>query len=144
MILVDTNYFLRAIVIPKTEADQAMNEQAQRLFLDLHEGRRAATTSDAVIAEVIYVLTGSVYSMRMIDVVDRLRPLLQVNGLHAANKRHWDHALDLLEQRPGLKFVDALLVAIAIAENHELATFDRALSRYPGISIYSSRQRSVD
>ena len=77
MILIDTNYFLQAIIIPKTDSDRAMNEQAQRLFLDLHERKRAAITSDAVIAEVIYVLTGSVYHMRMLDVVDRLRPSLR-------------------------------------------------------------------
>ncbi len=135
MILIDTNYFLRAIVLPRSESEQAMTEKAQAFFIALREGKLQATTTDAVLAEVFYVLTGSVYTMNVVDVIDRLRPLLQLKGLLGRQKAQWNRALDLLAMRPNMKFVDALLVAIAENDSLEVATFDRGMQRYSSISI---------
>jgi len=50
MILIDTNYFLRAIVLPRGESEQEMTERAQSFFVAMREGKLQATTTDAVLA----------------------------------------------------------------------------------------------
>ncbi len=75
--------------------------------------------------------------MSVIEVIDRLRPLLQLKGLLGRQKPNWNRALDLLSMRLNMKFVDALLVAITEIEGHEVATFDRGIQRHASISIYS-------
>jgi predicted nucleic acid-binding protein len=137
MIFVDTNYLLRLVLQPQTEYDRRMTDTAARLFRSAHTGLEQITTSDAVLAEVFWVLNGPTYKIPKQDISRALRPILSIRGMHSSSKDIWLETLEILEARPQMKFVDALAAAYSLVEEMDLATFDRKLARYPGLSLYS-------
>jgi len=106
---VDTNVFLRFL----TRDDETKAEACLRLFQRLDAGLDEATTCEAVLAEVVYVLSsrGSAYNLPAGEIAARLRPLLSSRGLKLPNKRMYLRALDLYETYSPLDFEDALAVA---------------------------------
>jgi predicted nucleic acid-binding protein len=62
-----------------------------------------------------------------------LEPLLQLPGLRLPRKRSCLTALDLWAQTPSISFVDALGASLATELRTALATFDRRLTRVPGV-----------
>ena len=137
MIFVDTNYFLRLMTAPRTDQDNQMIDQAARLFRSAATGDQKLTTSDAVIGEVFFVLGGSAYNFSVQHIVRTIRPILNVRGMQSETKRFWLQALEFLDESPNMKFVDALAAAYCILGEMELATFDKKLARFPGLSAYS-------
>ncbi len=139
MIVIDANYFLRYLVQPTTPQDEAMSERAAALFRMVRAGIESATT-DAVIAEVVFILSAKRhYGVERGDVVARLKLILQLSGLRLPRKRSCLSALDLWKQTPRISFVDALGEQLAIDLQTELATFDTALTRVPEIAIWEPR-----
>lgn len=127
MRFLDANVFLRYL----TRDDEAKAEACFRFFQRLKSGEETATTSEVIIAEVVYVLTArSLYNLRPDEIAGRLRPLLAVRGLRVAHKRSCLHALDLYATYPFLDFEDAL--AVAEMERRGLRTilsYDRDFDR---------------
>lgn len=77
MIVIDANYFLRYLVQPATSEDRAMSETVAELFGLVRAGEEIGTTSDAVIAEVVFILSDKRhYGVERGEVVARLGPLL--------------------------------------------------------------------
>jgi predicted nucleic acid-binding protein len=112
MKLLDANVFLRALVKPVSEADSAKAQASAVLFQRLAEGKEEATTIEAIIAEVCYVLRSRAhYGLSPSEIAQRLRPLLLVRGLRLTHKRTYLRALDLWTAYPRLDFEDVLLVA---------------------------------
>src|SRR5256885_1625990 len=108
MIFVGTNYFLRSLVQPSNATDRQMAEEAQSLFRAVQEGEEEITTSEAVIAEVVYTLSAKHhYHLPAPDVAERLKPFLLLPKLRLPSKRNVLRALDLWSSRPALGFVDA-------------------------------------
>jgi predicted nucleic acid-binding protein len=106
----DTNVFLRFL----TRDDSQKAEVCRVLFDRLDRGTDQATTSEAVIAEVVYVLsarTGAGYGLSPAEVAGRLKPLLAVSGLKLPHKSNYTRALDIYAAQPFLDFEDALSVA---------------------------------
>lgn len=109
----DANIFLRFLVRPVTPADQVRAEACRALFERLRDATETATTSEAVLAEVAYVLVSPrQYALSAADVSVRLKPLVALPGLKLAHKRRFLRALDLFATHPKLDFEDALSSAI--------------------------------
>lgn len=133
MKFVDTNVFLRFL----TRDDETKAEACLRLFQRLDAGLDEATTCEAVLAEVVYVLSsrGSAYNLPAEEIAARLRPLLSARGLKLPNKRMYLRALDLYETYSPLDFEDAL--AVAHMERQKISaivSYDRDFDRVTQVS----------
>ena len=137
MTAVDANYFLRFLVQPATPEDQTMRASATALFRRVRAGEETITTTDAVIAEVVFILSSQRhYNRSRADVAALLRPLLQLAGFRLSGKGRCLRALDLWAARPSLSFVDALVVVQAQELRVPLASFDAELARIPDVTLW--------
>lgn len=137
MIFVDASTFLRYLAQPVTPQDRVNNQRAAVLFEAVEDGEAEMTTSDAILAEVVFVLWHPKrYGVPRPLVTAKLRALLRPRGCRLPAKDVCLHALDLWEAHPKLSFPDALGAAYSELRGHELATFDVALSRVPGVTAY--------
>src|SRR5581483_2605741 len=136
MKLLDANIFLRAIVAPQTAADRDRAQAAIALFERLAKGEEGATTIEAIIAEVCYVLRSRAhYALTPSEIAARLRPMLLLRGLKLPHKRTYLQALDLWAAFPALDFEDALLLAHAERLGIDTVTsYDTDFDRLPGIA----------
>jgi predicted nucleic acid-binding protein len=135
VIVVDANYFLGAMVRPVTTQDRTMAETTKTLFLRVLDGDDVFTTTDAVIAEVVFALQRH-YGLSRPDVATRLKPVLQLRGCKLPTKRLCVRALDPWEVSSKISFVDALAAVQARDENRSLAAFDHNLTRVTGVTIW--------
>lgn len=134
MIFVDANFFLRALTWSPQREVQEMADLAGDLFRQAERGGVELTTSDAVIAEVAFVLTSKAhYALDAADAAARLAALLRVRGLKLREKRVILQALELWGTSPKLGFVDALTASYAQRSDIELASFDADFDQIPGI-----------
>jgi predicted nucleic acid-binding protein len=134
VIVVDTNVFVRYLVGAVVPADEPLVVEARTLFASAATGNEQFTTNEAVIAEVLYVLTSSrLYQFSRRDVGERFGTILESTGCRLPHKERVLDALDLWMERPRLSFVDALTVLQSMAGNDRLATFDEAMATFPGI-----------
>ena len=137
MIVVDANSFLRAIVRPATPQDTVMAQTATTLFSRVKVGADAIFVSDAVVAEVVFILSSKRhYGLPRPDVVARLTPMLQLHGCRLPRKRVVLGALGLWGGAPKLSFVDALGATYAQELGEPLASFDADLGKVPGIRLW--------
>jgi predicted nucleic acid-binding protein len=94
------------------------------------------TTSEAVIAEVVFVLTSKrLYNLSHQDVRIRLYPLLSLPGLKLSYKEQLLRALDLYSSN-NIDFEDAL--SIATMEHQaitEIYSYDEDFDRIQGSTI---------
>lgn len=112
MRFIDTNIFLRALVEPQTEADRGKARGCISLFQRLATGKEQATTAEAIITEVAYVLRSrGHYDLTPDEIGARLRPLLILPGLRLTHKRTYLRAFELWEAHPPLDFEDLLSIA---------------------------------
>ena len=136
-IVVDANVFLRAFTEPTNTSLKWMQEEARHLFLDANAGELELTTTDAVVAEVAFVLTAkSHYQLSPQDACARLLSILQIRNLRFPTKPQTLRALDIWTQHPKLGFVDALVAAHAEAADNVLATFDQDYTRVGDVSLH--------
>lgn len=137
MIYIDANVFIRALVQPVTRSDVTMAAQAVTLFRRAGRAEVGLTTSETIVAEVVFILSNRHhYDMARQDVRARLRPLLLMRGCRFDAKRLCLRALDLWEQHPTLSFPDSLSAAYSELEGHELATFDRDLGALLNVKTF--------
>ena len=136
MIFLDANYVLRYVVRPDTPENLVRHELATAL-LEATERGEEVTTSEAVLAEVAYVLASKrQYGLPPADVAARLRPILRLPGFRHPRKRQWLRALDAWATYPALGFEDALTVADVEHSPIRLATFDTDFDGIAGIARY--------
>jgi predicted nucleic acid-binding protein len=138
MTFVDANYFVRAIVEPTPET-LTQHETAKALFRAVARGEEEATTSEAVLAEVSFVLNSKrQYGLPPAEVAARLTPILALPSLSLprGRTRLYLRALELWSERPRLGFVDALTAAEVEHTGIPLATFDRDFDGIPGITYW--------
>ena len=108
MRFIDTNIFLRYL----TNDDPVKAAACLALFQRLDRGLEEATSSEAIIAEVVYVLSArSHYGLNGAEIRARLTPLLALRGLVLSHKRAYLRALDLYADYPELDFEDALTIS---------------------------------
>lgn len=137
VIFIDANYFIRAIAVSVTPSDQAMADQAKALFRRIAANDVEAMISEAVIAEVVFILSSPRHlNLSPEEVSARLKPFLLLTGLHLLHKRLYLRALDLYMSHPRLRFVDSLCAAYCEQPGMELASFDGEFDRVPGLARY--------
>ena len=136
MRFLDTDIFLRYVTGGgEHPANRARAEACLALFLDVRAGRTEVTTSEAVIAEVLYVLTSPrQYGLPPGEAAERLRPVLELRGLRLPEKQRHLRALDLLARYPFLGFKDALTVVhLGRSDVTGLLSYDGHFDRIPGV-----------
>jgi predicted nucleic acid-binding protein len=137
MTIVDANYFLRSFVRPATAQDRVMAQAATTLFQRVKAGQETMLVTDAVVAEVVFILASKRhYQLPRLDVVARLTPVLQLRGCKLTRKRFVLRALDLWAVSPKISFVDALSATYAQELGSPLASFDTDLGKVPGITLW--------
>jgi predicted nucleic acid-binding protein len=128
--VVDTNIFIRAI----TNDHPTMSEASRGLIQRAARGDVALVTSEAVIAEVCFVLTSpAIYGLNRSDVAEALRPVVALRALRLPDKEIILAALDRWSMSEQRKFVDCLVVERALAGDALVYSYDRGLDRVPGL-----------
>ena len=128
---VDTNVIVRLL----TQDNQAMAKRAHALFKRVEAGKQRVTTTEAVITEVVHVLSSkSLYNLARDEITGKLVILLGLKGFRLAQKRVYLRALELYAST-NLDFVDTLIVAqMEYSEIKMLYSFDRDFDRVEGIT----------
>jgi predicted nucleic acid-binding protein len=145
VIFVDANVFLRHLVTPATPQDAANARRSAVLFRRAEQGKEVITTSEATIAEVVFILSAKRhYNTPRATVATGLKPLLRPNNCRLTEKAVCLRALDLWVAHPRLSFPDALGAAYSEQLGHELATFDERLTRLPGIAVHALPEPGQD
>lgn len=114
-----------------------MARQAAELFGRAERGEEEMTTSDAVLAEVAFILNSPrQYDRPPDDIAARPKAILLLRGFRLPQKRIVLRALDIWASYSNLGFVDALTASYAAEPGVELATFDSDFDDLPGITRY--------
>ncbi len=131
MQFIDTNIFIRHF----TRDDPLKAQQCFELFKKAEGNEIALTTTEAVIAEVVYVLSSTrVYNLPRSDIRALLYPLLLLRGLKLTNRKIYLRALDLYAISR-LDFEDALIVAHMEYQNiSEVYRYDRGFDQIAGVT----------
>jgi predicted nucleic acid-binding protein len=127
----DTNIFIRYL----TQDDPDKAARAYTLFQEVERVDRLVTTTEAVIAEVVYVLASkTLYNVPRPLIAQRLDTILDLRGFRLAYKTVYRQALDRFAATR-LDFTDCLI--IARMEQTKIATlfsFDRDFDKIPTIT----------
>lgn len=135
MIFLDANILLRALTRSSNPDVQDMNDIAGDLLRRAERGEVEATTSDAIIAEVAFILTSKAhYQQTVAEAAGMIGAILRLRGIRLHEKRVVLRALDLWTANPKLGFVDALTASYAQQPGIELATFDSDFDDIPDIA----------
>jgi predicted nucleic acid-binding protein len=131
---VDTNIFIRYL----TQDDLDKSNACRDFFERVENEAETATTCEAVISEVVYVLSSRVtYRLSRPDIRSRLEPILRIPNFRLPIRSVYLRALDLFVDYPSLDFEDALCVAhmerIGI---QEIASYDRGFDRVPDLARF--------
>lgn len=131
MRFIDTNLFLRYL----TRDDPRKAERVAALLQRLRNGEEEATTSEAIIAEVVFTLTSkNLYALDRQQVHDLLQPIIELKGLRLSDRAVFLRALSLFAAHRALSFPDALAAAhVQTREYDAVLSFDRDFDRIPGI-----------
>jgi predicted nucleic acid-binding protein len=136
MIFLDANIFLRYLVQPDSSANRERQGLAALLFEAIERGDEEATTSEAVLAEVAFVLASKrQYNLSARDIATYLAPIIRLPGfkLPRGKKNIYLRALEFWADYPRLGFVDALTAAMVDRADMQLATFDADFDRLSDI-----------
>jgi uncharacterized protein len=128
---VDASIFIRLL----TQDDLEKARRSFDLFQRANRGEIELVTSEAVVAEVVYVLSSPrLYGTPRNEIATRLGAMLVSSGLRLAYK---PTVLDALKRygSTNLHFVDCLCVEHALKEGipATVYSYDRGLDRVPGV-----------
>ena len=124
MRFLDTNVILRYL----TRDDEAKAEACYELFQQVQRGEEELLTCEAIVTEVVCVLSSqrAPYRLGHEEIRARLAPILTLRGLRLPQKRVYLRALDLYASAPFLDFEDALAVAHMERQGlSEIVSYDR-------------------
>lgn len=122
MKLLDTNVVLRSLL----NDDKYLAEEARKI---IEEG---AEITIEILAECVFVLS-SFYKYTRQDTADALLEALK--RIHCERKTIGNLSLRFYASS-NLSYPDCILVAEAVNNSRDIATFDRALKRYIGRSLF--------
>jgi len=127
---VDTNIFIRYL----TQDDPDKAQACYELFLRAEQNEVALTTSESVVAELVYVLSSKrLYALPREEIRALLYPLLSIRGLKLARRETYLRALDIYAAYP-VDFEDALAVAQMEQQGlTEIYSYDHDFDRLPDI-----------
>ena len=132
MRFLDTNVILRYL----TRDDEAKAKACFELFQRVKEGSEEVFTSEAIITEVVYVLSSKrgPYRLSHEEIRSILVPIITLRGLKLAHKRLYLRALERYVASPFLDIEDA--VSIAHMERNsirEILSYDTDFDRIPNL-----------
>lgn len=132
MVFVDTNIFIRYL----TKDDPEKAAACFRLFEQANRGVVEITTSESVLAEVVFILSSKrLYNLSRYDIRIRLYPLLMISGLKLPRRRVYLRALDLYSSNT-IDFEDALsAAAMEQRQIGEIYSYDHDFDRIKGVAI---------
>lgn len=133
MQFLDTNIILRYL----THDDPVKAQACFVLLQQVKNGQVQLQTTEAIIAEVTYVLTSprQPYKKSHQEVAAWLKPIVQLRHLALPRKRVVQRALDLYDLYPQLDFEDALSVAtMEQTRQPEILSYDGDFDAIPGIT----------
>ena len=127
---IDSNVFLRYF----TKDDPVKAQRCFELFQRVKTGTEEVTTSESVIAEVVYVLSSPrLYGLRRDEIRQLLLPMLTLRGMRLSNRRTYLRALELYATY-NIDFEDALTVAhIERGELRSILSYDRDFDQIPTV-----------
>jgi predicted nucleic acid-binding protein len=137
MIFLDTNYFLRCVVVAESAQSKRLSALAALTFRAIENGSLTATTNEVVLHEVAYLLEAkSHYGFPAERVAAQLEVILRLPGMRLAlaTRKRCLRALEIWSQHPSLGFADSLIVATLEETGVELATFDSRFDRFPTLA----------
>ena len=138
MIFVDASIYVRYLVQSVTPQDRINERRAAALFALVESGAVEITTSEAILAEVAFILTSPRhYDASRSTAAAGLKALLRTRGCRMPAKEVSLRALDIWVAHAELSLPDALGAAYSALRGYELATFDVTLSRAPGVTRYA-------
>lgn len=117
--MIDTNYALRFIL-------RDNEEMAQAAIDEISSG--AVIVSDAVLAEVIYVLSKT-YKIERNIVSKSVLAFAETPNVMTQNQMVVRKSLQYYSET-SFDFVDCLLAAYHLEEDHEICTFDKKLKKF--------------
>ena len=132
MKFLDSNIFLRYI----TRDDEKKAQACFRLFQRLQNGKERAATCEAIVTEIVYVLSSRKhYNLSHQEVSIRMRPLLDLKGLKLPQKQVYLRALDFYASYLMLDFEDALLLAhMERQKSKEVLSYDTDFDSVGGVN----------
>lgn len=131
MKFIDANIILRYLV----KDDPIKTKDCFTFFQRVKQGKEQITTSEAIIAEVVYVLSSlKVYNLTHEEVRDRLLPILSLKSFIIPQKRLYLRALDLYVIYVSLDFEDVLSIAhMEKLKISQIISYDKDFNRIPTI-----------
>ncbi len=128
---VDTNVFLRYF----TRDDPDKAQRCYELFQRVKSGAEQVTTSESIIAEVVYVLASPrQYAVPRTDIRALLLSMLTLKGMRLSNRRLYVRALDVYAEH-GIDFEDALTVAHVERQRLDaVLSYDRDFDQVGGVT----------
>jgi len=131
MCFVDTNIFLRYL----TNDDPTKARKCFELFQKAKVSQINLTTSESVIAEVVYLLASKrVYNLTREEIVTRLRPLLSLPGLKIPYRNVFLRALEIYATY-SIDFEDALSKAHMERQNiSDIYSYDTDFDQLNGLT----------
>ncbi|MFN8489868.1 MAG: PIN domain-containing protein [Caldilineaceae bacterium] len=122
MQFVDTNIFLRHL----TGDDLSKAQACLTLFKQAQQNQIQLTTSETVIAEIVYILSSkTLYNLSREQIRVRLDPLLSLPGLKLPYRQTYQRALELYVSH-SIDFEDALAIAHMERDGiSEIYSYDR-------------------
>lgn len=125
---IDTNVIIRYL----TQDDEVLSAKADAVMEAMDEGRIAVYCDPVILAEVVWVLK-SMYKLTPARIAEGLGPILKSDGFIMPDKSRYLVALELYTGSRA-HFADACACAAALeCADGRLLSFDRDLSRIPGI-----------
>jgi len=115
-IVVDANVLLRFLTEPATAQDRRAKAVASELLGQAREGAVTLLLTDAVVAEVLFILTHPrQYDASRQAAADAMLPILMLPGCRMAHRDACLRAVELWRDHPHISFVDALVAAAEAA-----------------------------
>ena len=132
MRFLDANVILRYL----TRDDEAKAKACYELFQQVRRGEEELATCEAIVAEVLCVLSSPrlPYRLGHEQIRARLLPILTLRGLKLPQKRVCLEALDTYASSPSVDFEDALAAArMGQRGITEIVSYDRDFDRVAGV-----------
>ena len=128
---VDTNIFIRFL----TKDDISKAERCFALFQMANEKKTLLTTSESVLAEVVYILSSkNLYKLDPTSIYQLLLPVINIKGLKLSSKKVFKKALEIYSEY-NVDFEDTLSVAhMQSAGANEIFSYDKDFDRFDDIS----------
>lgn len=138
MIFLDANFLLRYLAQSSRPDDLLRNQIATDLLEIAERGEAEITTSEAILAEMAYILTSkNQYRLDVDDAARRIETIVRIRGMRLHEKQTVLNALELWTRFPKIGFVDALAAAYGHQQGVELATFDAHFDRIATVNRWT-------